>query len=146
MDASDNSPHVPTGTIPSFAGIFGRWDKGIRLQSVTDGLTHTILAGETIASHCKYQCAHCPNFPISPTNTPLNNFVHTPQNLPANGCHSVTGNPEEGGYCDACGYKSRHPGDFCYIRLRHNSRHPLDYQLQNGIHCPVSFGACLRNY
>jgi prepilin-type N-terminal cleavage/methylation domain-containing protein len=105
-----NDPIGPPGTIPSFAGMFGRWDKGIRLREVADGLTHTIMAGETISGHCKYQCAHCTNFPIAPTNTPLNNFVRTPSNLPAGGCHAVTGNPEEGGYCDACGYKSRHPG------------------------------------
>jgi hypothetical protein len=105
-----NDPIGPPGTIPSFAGMFGRWDKGITLKSVTDGLTHTIMAGETIASQCKYQCAHCPNFPIAPTNTPLNTFQTTPFNLPAGGCHIVTGNQEEGGYCDACGYKSRHPG------------------------------------
>ncbi len=91
--------------------MFGRWDKGIKLAEVTDGLTHTIMAGETIASHCKYQCAHCPNFPIAPTNTPLNTFIKTPLNLPAGGCHIVSpDNPEHGGYCDACGYKSKHPG------------------------------------
>jgi prepilin-type N-terminal cleavage/methylation domain-containing protein/prepilin-type processing-associated H-X9-DG protein len=106
----ENDPIGPPGTLPSFAGMFGRWDKGIRLREVTDGLTHTIMAGETIASQCKYQCAHCPNFPIAPTNTPLNNFQRTPLNLPAGGCHVVTGDPEIGGYCDACGYKSRHPG------------------------------------
>ena len=104
-------PIGPVGTRPSFAGMFGRWDKGIKLAEVTDGLTHTIMAGETIASHCKYQCAHCPNFPIAPTNTPLNTFIRTPFNLPAGGCHIVSpDNPEHGGYCDACGYKSKHPG------------------------------------
>jgi prepilin-type processing-associated H-X9-DG protein len=105
-----NDPVGPPGKKPSFAGMFGRWDTGIRLREVTDGLSHTIMAGETISSHCKYQCAHCPNFPIAPTNTPLNNFQRTPLNLPAGGCHIVTANPEDGGYCDSCGYKSRHPG------------------------------------
>jgi prepilin-type processing-associated H-X9-DG protein len=103
-------PIGPVGKSPSFAGMFGRWDKGIKLSEVTDGLTHTIMAGETIASHCKYQCAHCPNFPIAPTNTPLNTFIKTPLNLPAGGCNIISPeNPEHGGYCQACGYKSRHP-------------------------------------
>jgi prepilin-type processing-associated H-X9-DG protein len=107
-----NDPLGPVGTLPSFAGLFGRWEKGIKTSEITDGTTHVIMAGETIASHCKYQCAHCPNFPIAATNTPLNTFLRTPRSLPAGTCGlsgSSIGNPEEGGYCEACGYKSRHP-------------------------------------
>jgi prepilin-type processing-associated H-X9-DG protein len=110
-------PIGPVGTSPSFAGMFGRWDKGIKLSEVTDGLTHTIMAGETISGHCKYQCSHCPNFPFAPTNTPINTFIRTPITsidgfeLPAGGCQiSNPDNPHHGGYCQACGYKSRHPG------------------------------------
>jgi prepilin-type N-terminal cleavage/methylation domain-containing protein/prepilin-type processing-associated H-X9-DG protein len=106
-----NDPLGPAGTRPSFAGLFGRWDKGIALKEVTDGLTNVIMAGETISAHCKYQCAHCPNFPISSTNTPLNTFLRTPKTLGAGTCSvGSLGDPEEGGYCQACGYKSRHPG------------------------------------
>jgi prepilin-type N-terminal cleavage/methylation domain-containing protein/prepilin-type processing-associated H-X9-DG protein len=108
-----NDPLGPAGTrAPTFAGMFGRYEIGIKLTEVTDGLTHTIMAGETIAAHCKYQCAHCPNFPVAPTNTPLNTFLRTPKNLGAGTCglsSGALGNPEEGGYCEACGYKSRHP-------------------------------------
>jgi hypothetical protein len=109
----DNDPIGPPGTQPSFAGLFGRWEKGIKFSEITDGTTHVIMAGETIAAHCKYQCAHCPNFPIANTNTPLNTFLRTPAGLPAGTCglsSGSLGNPEEGGYCEACGYKSRHPG------------------------------------
>lgn len=106
-----NDPIGPVGTKPSFAGMFGRFEKGIKLSEVSDGLTHTIMAGETIAAHCKYQCAHCPNFPIAPTNTPINTFVRTPLNLPAGGCNIISPeSPDHGGYCQACGYKSRHLG------------------------------------
>lgn len=107
-----NDPVGPVGTLPSFAGLFGRWEKGIKISEITDGMTHVIMAGETIAAHCKYQCAHCPNFPIAATNTPLNTFLRTPTGLPAGTCglsSGSLGNPEEGGYCEACGYKSRHP-------------------------------------
>jgi prepilin-type processing-associated H-X9-DG protein len=103
-------PIGPPGTIPSFAGLFGRWEKGLKITEITDGMTHTIMAGETISSHCKYQCAHCPNFPIAPTNTPINWFLRTPLTLPAGGCATDTPDLEEGGYCESCGYKSRHPG------------------------------------
>jgi prepilin-type N-terminal cleavage/methylation domain-containing protein len=103
-------PIGPVGRSPSFAGLFGRWDVGLKLSEVTDGLTHTVMAGETISGHCKYQCAHCPNFPFSNTNTPLNTFLKTPFNLPAGGCYVSSGGLEDGGYCQACGYKSRHPG------------------------------------
>jgi prepilin-type N-terminal cleavage/methylation domain-containing protein/prepilin-type processing-associated H-X9-DG protein len=110
-------PIGPVGTLPSFAGLFGRWDKGIKLAEITDGLTHTTMAGEIISLQCKYQCAHCPNFPFAPTNTPLNTFVRTPiadldgSELPAGACNIINpSNPEHGGYCQACGYKSYHPG------------------------------------
>jgi prepilin-type N-terminal cleavage/methylation domain-containing protein/prepilin-type processing-associated H-X9-DG protein len=106
-----NDPIGPIGTRPSFAGLFGRWQKGIPFRKATDGLTKVIMAGETIAAHCKYQCAHCPNFPVTPTNVPINTFLQTPLGLPAGTCGSGGfGNPGEGGYCEACGYKSRHPG------------------------------------
>jgi prepilin-type N-terminal cleavage/methylation domain-containing protein/prepilin-type processing-associated H-X9-DG protein len=109
----DNDPIGPPGTQPSFAGLFGRYEKGIKISEITDGMTHVFMAGETIASHCKYQCAHCGNFPIANTNTPINTFLRTPAGLPAGTCGLSGGgiaNPEEGGYCEACGYKSRHPG------------------------------------
>jgi prepilin-type N-terminal cleavage/methylation domain-containing protein len=106
-----NDPIGPVGTKPSFAGLFGRYaERGIKLTEVVDGLTHTIMAGETLSSQCKYQCAHCPNFPIASTNTPLNTFLHTPKSLGAGSCSAGgLGSPGEGGYCEACGYKSRHP-------------------------------------
>jgi prepilin-type processing-associated H-X9-DG protein len=106
----DNDPIGPVGTQPSFAGLFGRWEKGIKMTEVTDGVTYTIMAGETISGQCKYQCAHCPNFPFSPTNIPINTFLRVPLTAPSGSCNVDTPNPEEGGYGEACGYKSRHPG------------------------------------
>ena len=104
-------PIGPLGTTPSFAGLFGRWEKGIKPSEITDGLTHVFMAGETISGDCKCQCAHCPNFPISNTNVPLNTFLKTPANLPTGGCTAgQTEDPAAGGYCESCGYKSRHPG------------------------------------
>jgi len=107
----DNDPIGPPGTLPSFAGLFGRYEKGIKMTEITDGTTHVIMAGETLASHCKYQCAHCPNFPFAPTNVPLNSFLRIPFGAPSGACNvDEETNPEAGGYGEACGYKSRHPG------------------------------------
>jgi prepilin-type processing-associated H-X9-DG protein len=103
-------PVGPPGTLPSFAGLFGRWEHGIKLTEITDGRSRVFMAGETIASHCKYQCAHCPNFPIAATNTPLNTFRVTRPTLAATPCSvGPFPNSDAGGYCEACGYKSRHP-------------------------------------
>jgi prepilin-type processing-associated H-X9-DG protein len=108
---ASNDPLGPPGTpAPSFAGMFGRYEKGIALKEVTDGLSNTVMAGETIAVQCKYQCAHCPNFPIAMTNTPVNTFLRTSKATPTGACVISIKNSDEGGYCEACGYKSRHPG------------------------------------
>src|SRR5262245_40234739 len=69
--APANDPTTPAGKAPSFAGLFGRYPKGIKLREITDGTTHVFMAGETIPYHCRYICAHCPNFPFAGTNIPL---------------------------------------------------------------------------
>jgi prepilin-type N-terminal cleavage/methylation domain-containing protein/prepilin-type processing-associated H-X9-DG protein len=110
-----NDPIGPIGTpAPTFAGLFGRYEKGLKLKEAADGLTNVILAGEQISGHCRYTCAHCPNFPISATNIPLNTFLrHTDGPISAGTAVVSAGfssDPELGGYAQACGYKSRHPG------------------------------------
>ncbi len=107
-----NDPLGPVGTQPSFAGLFGRWEKGIALKEVSDGLSNVVMAGEQINTHCRYTCAHCPNFPFSATNIPLNTFLkHKETALGAGAATEFNSDdPEIGGYAQACGYKSRHPG------------------------------------
>ncbi len=108
----DNDPIGPKGTFPSFAGLFGRYEKGIKMTEATDGTTHVIMAGETIPAQCRYICAHCPNFPFAGTNIPLNTFLKFPSDYGQSGGSVLSdGNdPELGGYAQACGYKSHHPG------------------------------------
>ncbi len=60
---------MPNGT---FAGMFGRWAARMEFASVTDGLSNTIMCGETIPSHYVWNGAFCPNFPVSSTNIPIN--------------------------------------------------------------------------
>lgn len=70
------------------------------------------MAGETIPEQTRYICAHCPNFPFASTNIPLNTFVRFPDELANAGTSQINDpdNPEYGGYAQACGYKSHHPG------------------------------------
>ena len=106
-----NDPTTPAGVIPSFAGLFGRSPKATKLSEITDGTTHVIMAGETIPYHCRYFCAHCPNFPVAPTNIPLNTFLKYPPDYGSAGAATIDdGDPEHGGYSQASGYKSHHPG------------------------------------
>ena len=60
---------IPAGT---FAGIFGRFPKSIRFRDITDGLTNTLMVGETLPAHCQWNSAYAPNFTTTSTNIPLN--------------------------------------------------------------------------
>jgi prepilin-type N-terminal cleavage/methylation domain-containing protein len=109
--APANDPTSPEKQKPSFAGLFGRYPKGTKLTEITDGTSHCFMAGETIPFHCRYICAYCPNFPFAGTNIPLNTFLKFPYTVGATGASVINDdNPEDGGYSQACGYKSHHPG------------------------------------
>jgi prepilin-type N-terminal cleavage/methylation domain-containing protein/prepilin-type processing-associated H-X9-DG protein len=111
---ASNDPLGPVGTgAPTFAGLFGRWEKGMSLKEISDGTTNVIMAGEQINGHCRYTCAHCPNFPFSATNIPINTMLKHPPYpapLPTGQGTINSSDPEIGGYAQVCGYKSRHPG------------------------------------
>ncbi len=133
-----NDPLGPPGTpAPTFAGLFGRWEKGLKLSEVTDGLTNVIMAGEQTNGHCRYTCAHCPNFPFSATNVPLNTMLKHPEfPEPINAGQStiLNNDPEIGGYAQVCGYKSRHPGG-AHMLMADGSVHffneSIDFYLYN---------------
>ena len=48
----------------SSAGMFGRYPKGVTLTEVTDGLSNTVMAGETIPPHYIFSGAFIPNSPV----------------------------------------------------------------------------------
>lgn len=129
-------PLGPPGTpAPTFAGLFGRYEKGIRLSEISDGTSNVVMAGEQINSHCRYTCAHCPNFPFSATNIPLNTMLRHPEGaLSANQGSIFSSDPEIGGYAQVCGYKSRHPGG-AHLLMADGSVHfvneSIDFDLYN---------------
>jgi prepilin-type N-terminal cleavage/methylation domain-containing protein len=89
----------------TFSGMFGRWPKSIRLRDVTDGLSNTIMAGETLPGHYVWNGAFCPNFPVSGMTIPINTMEKD------NGVH--------GGslilWAITSGYKSMHPGGASFV-------------------------------
>ncbi|NLE37548.1 MAG: DUF1559 domain-containing protein, partial [Pirellulaceae bacterium] len=49
----------------SSVGMFSRYPSGRKFGDVTDGLSNTIAAGETLPIQCVYNCAYCSNFPLA---------------------------------------------------------------------------------
>jgi prepilin-type N-terminal cleavage/methylation domain-containing protein/prepilin-type processing-associated H-X9-DG protein len=90
----------------TFSGMFGRWPKSISLDDVKDGLTNTIMVGETLPGHYVWNGAFCPNFPVSGMSVPINTME---QDGGVHGGHGLML------WAIASGYKSLHPGgaNFC---------------------------------
>ncbi len=77
-------------------GMFARSIEGVPLRRVTDGLSHTIAAGETLPFDCIWNCLFCDNHPLTSTQIPINNREADEQGLLR---------PWR-----SHGYKSEHPG------------------------------------
>ncbi len=52
--------------------MIARHFRSIRFHEVTDGLSQTLVAGETLPKHCRWNSAFSPNFSTTSTNIPLN--------------------------------------------------------------------------
>ena len=88
---------------------------------IRDGLTNTIMAGETIPSQCTFNGAYNHNFPINGTTIPLNNFVETDEG-------------HDSKWWSGCGFKSRHPGGAMFLIADggvHFFSETIDYRLYN---------------
>jgi prepilin-type N-terminal cleavage/methylation domain-containing protein/prepilin-type processing-associated H-X9-DG protein len=71
---SGKTPCVQKGL---YVGMFGRMQntfKGRKFSEVTDGLSKTYMAGETLPAHWFNNCVFCWNFPMSSTHIPLSNM------------------------------------------------------------------------
>lgn len=135
-DTVFNDPVGPPRTRPSFAGLFGRWHVGLKMRKITDGTSHTFMAGEQINGHCRYTCAHCPNFAFASTNIPINTMIFQPP-FPesfSNGGDKGDGGPEVGGYREACGFKSRHPGGSQFV-MADGSVHMVNESIDYDLYC-----------
>jgi prepilin-type N-terminal cleavage/methylation domain-containing protein len=107
-----------------FFGMFGRFASAIRLGEVTDGLSNTLMVGETLPDHCMFMGVFSQNFPLSGTSIPLGTMVDRGAGKPGAGTE----------WFRSCGYKSQHRagsnfalGDGSVRMLMNN----IDYKLYN---------------
>jgi prepilin-type processing-associated H-X9-DG protein len=71
------NPKFPCVQKGLYVGMFGRMQntfKGRKFSEVTDGLSKTYMAGETLPAHWFNNCVFCWNFPMSSTHIPLSNM------------------------------------------------------------------------
>jgi prepilin-type N-terminal cleavage/methylation domain-containing protein/prepilin-type processing-associated H-X9-DG protein len=106
----------------SSVGMFGRYTKSFRFEDVTDGLSHTIMAGETLPAHYVWNGAFMHNFPESSTNIPINT-MESDGGLRQN-------------WWRTSGYKSRHPGGVNLLMgdgSVHFCAETIDFQVYNAL-------------
>ncbi len=82
----------------SSVGMFSRFPVGYRFAQVSDGLSQTVMVGETLPSHNVFNGAFNLNFPLASMSIPVNTMVQD------NGVYD--GNL----WSTSSGFKSLHPG------------------------------------
>ena len=90
------------GTLRPGVGLFDRAVHPVRFAQVTDGLSNTLMAGETIPSQCTFNGAYNHNNPVAGTTIPINTMEET-----RDGVDTL--------WFRACGFKSRHPGGCNFV-------------------------------
>lgn len=97
--SSTKAPCVQKGL---YVGMFGRLEsfEGRKFRQVTDGLSKTYMAGETLPAHWVNNCVYCGNFPLSTTNIPVNTMETD---------YNPNGNLDRRFWVTS-GFKSLHPG------------------------------------
>jgi hypothetical protein len=66
--------YVSGGPGDSSTGMFSRHSRKRQFKQVTDGLSHTIMVGESLPEQCVYHGLYAPNFSLAGTTIPLNTF------------------------------------------------------------------------
>jgi len=115
-------PYLHSPPWGNSVGMFSRVPMSFRFSEVTDGLSSTIMVGEsTPGEPCHYYSVFAPNYPVMGTTIPLNN----PRVEDSPG---VT-------YTD-CGFRSLHPGGASFL-MGDGSVHffptEIDYRLFNAL-------------
>jgi prepilin-type N-terminal cleavage/methylation domain-containing protein len=90
----------PTTNLDSCAGLICRRHLGTKIKTVTDGLSSTFLAGETLPGDWIWNCILCDNFPVSSTHIPLNTLESATTAV---------------NYWRISGFKSMHPGGANFV-------------------------------
>ena len=103
--ASRSSPCC-NGTQGDPPGFFSNTIKRISFDSVTDGVSNTVLVGETLPNDSAHNGVYISNFMTVTLNAPLNRFA-TAAEIPLPG--APCGNPANAEHLNS-GVKSRHPG------------------------------------
>jgi len=90
----------------TFSGMFGRWPRSVSFREVVDGLSNTVMVGETLPDHYVWNGAFVPNFPVSSMSIPINTME--------------TDDGKHGGHtlilwAITSGFKSEHPGGANFV-------------------------------
>lgn len=111
-----------SGPADNSVGMFGRYPSGYRFAEVGDGLSNTLMCGETIPSHCIFNGAFLPNYPVFPTTIPLS--------------IAISDNGQHGHWYRTCSFKSHHPGGVGFLMgdgsVRFFARN-IDHQLLSNL-------------
>ena len=103
-------------------GMFGRYRNAVTFASVKDGLSNTIMNGETLPGQCIFISAFAGNFNVSPTTIPINTM------------QSDDGQPTL--WWATSGFKSLHPGGANFAMADGSIQffsQSIDFQLYNAL-------------